>query len=173
MARARAHDRDDKADEDRAAAERLLVVKLAAPVAELADRRRRKRAVGRIREVERPLPRLRVVQTEAEPFEVTSRPVRRQLDEVRLPIPHLPHHRRPVHLDPRIRSRERMQPPLQMRVPRPDLEVEVARPVTNRLRSNERGDDERGKTESDNLHASILTTRHTYAMTTSPSIAMT
>ena len=38
MARARAHDRDDKADEDRAAAERLLVVKLAAPVAELADR---------------------------------------------------------------------------------------------------------------------------------------
>src|SRR6185436_2974779 len=80
---------DDEPDEDRAAVERLLRVELAAAVPELADRRRREQAVAGVREVETPLPRLRVVETQAESFEMAVRSVRAELHEIPAAVPDL------------------------------------------------------------------------------------
>src|SRR5262249_11125111 len=123
---------DHEAHEDGAAVERLLVVELAAAVLERADRRRAQGAGPDVGEVEAPLPRLGVVEPQADAFEVTGRPVGDQLHEVGPAVRDGPDDGRALVLDPGRRAGERLDEALQVRLPDTDVEIEVVLPVPKR-----------------------------------------
>src|SRR5689334_4237344 len=94
--------------EDRAAADVLLIVELAATVLELAEHRRAHHAVVAGREELAPLVRAGVVEEEAEILEMAVGPVGFDFFEQRFSAPDLVCRHGAVELDPFLRSAERM-----------------------------------------------------------------
>src|SRR5581483_11967240 len=122
---------------------RLLVVKLAAPILEFADARLAQFALAAVGEVETPLVRLRVVETERENLEVPAGPVDLELTDVRATIPNAMHRVRAGVFNPATRSRKRMLQAPDMRPPRADIEIEVVL-VRGVRRDRPRGGRQRG-----------------------------
>src|SRR6185436_11388011 len=106
LARVRVTAADDEAHEDRAAVERFLIVELAASAPELADHWRRQRTACAVREVQTPLARIGIVETQRETLEPSSRTFHVQLHEIGTTIPHLANDRGAFVLDPRGRARQ-------------------------------------------------------------------
>src|SRR5258708_28358648 len=69
------------ASENGFAAERFLIEKLAAPILEFADHRLRQDTVGAARPIETPLVGLGIVETQADAFDVTGRPLHLALED--------------------------------------------------------------------------------------------
>src|SRR4029079_18770664 len=99
---------DHELHEKRAAVERFLIVELAAAVAELADRRLRHLAVRGVGEVQRPLLRLRMIETHADGLEVAPGAVGDELDDVGAAVEERAYGGDPLHLDPLVPAGERL-----------------------------------------------------------------
>src|SRR5262245_18985081 len=118
--------RDHEPDQDRPAAlDRVQAEELAAAVLELADGGRGQGAAPDVGEVEAPLTRFGIVETQAQPFDAARGPGHVKLDEVGAPVPDLAYDRGALVLNPRAGARQRMLQTLQVRLPAADLPVEV------------------------------------------------
>src|SRR6185369_66638 len=116
---------DDEADQDRPAVQQLLVEELAAPVLELSDRRLAQGPAAATGKIETPLMGFRVVEPQAESFDVTRRAVDDKLDQIGASVQNLADGGRAIVLHPGGRAGEGMHQALQVGFPGADLEVEI------------------------------------------------
>ncbi len=120
---------DDESNKDGTTIQSLLIEEFATPVGKPADGRLCERSAGAVGEVETPLMRLRIVQTEVESFEVTRRPVSDELDEIGAPVPYPSHNRGPFVCHPRAGTSQWTDQSSEVCLPGADFEVEVVRSV--------------------------------------------
>src|SRR6266404_5687215 len=107
--RIRRERRDDEANQDGAAPERVLAEKLAAPVLELAVHRRAQRTAAAVREVQAPLVRVGVVEAQAQALDGPLRAVDLELHQIGAAVPNLSHRGRAGMLDPGGGARQGMR----------------------------------------------------------------
>src|SRR6185312_3658330 len=101
--------RPEKAHEDAAVLERLLVVEFAVPVPEITDHHGLiERPIFGGGPMDRPSTRQRAVETQREPMQPAFRKFRVELFDVRLTIPQRPLHRGSIELVPLARAGQRM-----------------------------------------------------------------
>ena len=130
--RIRSDVRDDKSHEDGTAIKRFLVEKLAASILEFADRRLTQGTVFTVGEIEAPLVRLRVVESQVQTFEMTDRAIDTSSTKVGSAIPHLADDGSPVILDPGGGSSYGMLEARDVSFPgTPDFEVEIVLAVSS------------------------------------------
>src|SRR5580692_11541111 len=122
---------DHEADEDGAAVEGLLVQELAAPLLEFAHCRYAEATAPTARDIQTPLVRFGVVQTQGRELEVALWPLGFQLHQVGAPVPNFAHDAGAVVLPPDRGAREGMQQPRDVGFPGADLEVKVVMPVVH------------------------------------------
>jgi hypothetical protein len=91
---------DHKADEDGAAIQRFLIVEFAAAIAELSDSGLAENAAADVGEVKAPLAGLRIVEAQAERFDMAGGTVDLKFDEIGAAIPNFSDDRGAVVLDP-------------------------------------------------------------------------
>src|SRR5580700_11316401 len=132
MVRVRSDIRPDDAHKDGSALERLLIVKLAAPVLEFADRRRAESPVAAGGKIHVPLVGLGIVEKQSQPFEMAGRTVGLDLLKLRTPIPNFFHDDSPIQIDPRRRASERLQEASDLCLPGAQVEVEIVLAVSRR-----------------------------------------
>lgn len=107
----------------------FLIEELAPAVLELAYRGLAQRAAAAAGEIEAPLMRFGVVESQVQAFEVTSRAVGFELHQIGAAIPDFSDDGGSLVFDPGRGARQGMQEALQMRFPSADLEVEIVLPI--------------------------------------------
>src|SRR5262249_5847353 len=127
---------DDESDEDRSALEGILTVELAAAALEFPDRRRRQGARPAVREVQAPLARRRIVEAQAQAFDVAVGAIDLELDQVGSTLPDLGDHGGALVFDPGRGPAQGMLKTPEMGFPGADLEVEIVLPILCRRRLN-------------------------------------
>ncbi len=117
--------RYDESDKNGPTIQQFLIVELAAPIVELPDRGLGHDAVVAVGKIEAPLIRLRIVETQAQTFEVTGWAIGLELQQIGAAIPDLADDRRAFHVDPGRRAGQGMQAALYVCFPGADLEIEI------------------------------------------------
>src|SRR5258708_17613174 len=111
MARFRRDIRNHKSDKNGSAIQCLLVVKLTAYILELTDRRLAHAPGAAVGEIEAPLVRLGIVETQAQALEVTCRAVGFELQQIGAAIPDLADDRSALIFDPGSGATQGLQQP--------------------------------------------------------------
>src|SRR5207253_704860 len=99
-ARGRSYLRYNKSNQDGPAVKRLLVVKLAAPILELADGRLAQRARTAVGKIEAPLVGLGIIETQIQSLEVAGRAIGLEFKQIGAAIPNFADNAGSLALDP-------------------------------------------------------------------------
>jgi len=131
-ARVRFDIRDDKADEDGSAIKWFLIKKLAATIFEFADCRLAHGATAAARKIEAPLVRLRIVEPQVQSFDVASRTIDLEFNQICAPIPNLPDDAGPLIFDPGIGATQGVLKAPKVRFPSANLKVKIVLAISCR-----------------------------------------